>query len=73
MGELTTGKLTRRHEADQPIPWKMGDAPTDYIAEQLRNVVGIEVRITRLEATSPNSSAPMARGGDDRQHLGNYA
>jgi len=42
-------KLTRRHEADQPTPWKMGDAPADYMAEQLRNIVGLEVRITRLE------------------------
>ena len=30
-------------------PWKMSDAPPDYIAEQLRHIVGIEIRITRLE------------------------
>lgn len=27
----------------------MGDAPPDYLAEQLRNIVGIEVRLSRLE------------------------
>ncbi len=42
-------KLTRQHEADQPRPWKMGDAPADYLAEQLSHIVGIEVRITRLD------------------------
>lgn len=40
--------LTRTHEAAQPQPWKMGDAPADYLAEQLQRIVGIEVRITRL-------------------------
>lgn len=42
-------KLTRQHEADQPQPWKMGDAPADYLAEELSHIVGIEVRITCLE------------------------
>ena len=42
-------RLTRRHEATQPEPWKMGDAPADYLAEQLGHIVGIEVRLTRLE------------------------
>jgi transcriptional regulator len=42
-------RLTRRHEADQPRPWKMGDAPADYLSEQLGRIVGIEIRLTRLE------------------------
>lgn len=42
-------RLTRQQEADQPEPWKMGDAPPDYLAEQLRHIVGIEVRLSRLE------------------------
>lgn len=40
--------LTRTHEAAEPQPWKMGDAPADYLAEQLQRIVGIELRITRL-------------------------
>ena len=40
--------LTRTHEAAEPHPWKMGDAPADYLAEQLQRIVGIELRITRL-------------------------
>ncbi len=42
-------RLTRQHEASQARPWKMGDAPPDYLNAQLRKVVGIEIRITQLE------------------------
>ena len=42
-------RLTRTHEAGEPRPWKMGDAPPDYLDAMLRTIVGIEVRITRLE------------------------
>ena len=41
-------RLTRTHEAREPRPWKMGDAPADYLAERLREIVGIEIAITRL-------------------------
>lgn len=42
-------RLTRQHEATEPRPWKMGDAPQDYIDQLLQQIVGIEVEITRLE------------------------
>ena len=47
-------RLTREHEArsQQPRPWKMGDAPTDYIDGLLKVIVGIEVEITRLVGKS---------------------
>ena len=41
-------RLTHRHEASQPQPWKMTDAPKDYIADMVGKIVGIEVEITRL-------------------------
>ena len=41
-------RLTHRHEASQPQPWKMSDAPKDYIADMVGKIVGIEVEITRL-------------------------
>jgi transcriptional regulator len=41
-------RLTRRHEADQPVPWKMGDAPAAYIDEELKAIVGIEIAVTRM-------------------------
>jgi len=43
------GRLTRTHEAEQPLPWKMSDAPRDYLDTMLRNIVGLEIAITRLE------------------------
>ncbi len=36
-------RLTRNHEANQETPWKMGDAPTDFIEAQLEKVVAIEI------------------------------
>lgn len=41
-------RLTRRHEANEPTPWKMGDAPADYIDAMLRQIVGIEITIQSL-------------------------
>lgn len=41
-------RLTRKHEATQPAPWKMTDAPKDYLDAALKNIVGIEVEVTRL-------------------------
>lgn len=42
-------RLTRAHEAAEPRPWKMGDAPADYLDTMLAAIVGLEVAITRLE------------------------
>ncbi|HSI48788.1 MAG TPA: FMN-binding negative transcriptional regulator [Ideonella sp.] len=42
-------RLTRQHEAAEAQPWKMSDAPPDFLAEMLGHIVGIEVRLTRLE------------------------
>ena len=43
-------RLTREHEArsQQARPWKMGDAPADYIDSMLKMIVGIEIEVTRL-------------------------
>lgn len=41
-------KLTRRHEAQQEKPWKMGDAPQDYIQDQLQQIVGVQIEIKHL-------------------------
>lgn len=43
------GHLTHRYEASRLEPWKMGDAPQDYLEEMLGNIVGLEIAITRLE------------------------
>ena len=43
-------RLTDRHEYLRAEPWSVDDAPTDYIDGQLRGIVGIELRINRIEA-----------------------
>ncbi|RQV69639.1 FMN-binding negative transcriptional regulator [Burkholderia cenocepacia] len=41
-------RLTRTHEASQPEPWKMTDAPADYIDTMLKAIVGMEIEVTRI-------------------------
>lgn len=41
-------RLTRRHEATEAAPWKMGDSSAEFIDGMLRNIVGIEIAITSL-------------------------
>lgn len=45
-------RLTDRHEAELPAPWSVDDAPAAFVAGQLRGIVGIELRISRIEAAS---------------------
>src|SRR5271163_3857349 len=42
-------KLTSIHEAGSPVPWKVSDAPVDFIQSQLKGIVGLELSIQRLE------------------------
>lgn len=42
-------RLTRVHEAGEACPWQMSDAPKDFLAEELAQIVGIEIELTRLE------------------------
>ena len=48
--ESLVRRLTDRHEAARPDSWGVDDAPEPFIAGQLRAIVGIELRITRVEA-----------------------
>lgn len=41
-------RLTEHHEAAQAVPWRVGDAPREYIAQMLGAIVGIEVELERL-------------------------
>ena len=43
-------RLTRHHEDHRPAPWQVSDAPEHFIAGQLRAIVGVELRITRIQA-----------------------
>ena len=55
------GRLTRRHEATEPKPWKMGDSAPEYIDGMLKAIVGIEIAITRLEGKAKLSQNREAR------------
>lgn len=41
--------LTNRHEAGRSQPWKVADAPADYIDGMLKAIVGFALPIQRLE------------------------
>jgi transcriptional regulator len=41
-------ELTDRHEAGRDEPWKVSDAPAEYIDQLLREIVGIEIPIARI-------------------------
>lgn len=41
--------LTRRHEAGRPRPWHITDAPEDYIEQQMKAIVRVDLQIDRLE------------------------
>jgi transcriptional regulator len=57
-------RLTRRHEAAEPKPWKMGDAPPDFLEGMIKAVVGIEIRITHLEGMAKLSQNREQRDFD---------
>ena len=58
-------RLNRRHEADQPKPWKMGDSAPEYIDGMLRAIVGIEITLDRLEGKSK-----LSQNREPRDRLG---
>lgn len=43
-------RLTAKHEAYITHPWSVDDAPPEFIAGQLRAIVGVELAISRIEA-----------------------
>jgi transcriptional regulator len=61
-------RLTRKMEAGEAVPWKMGDAPADYITQMLGAIVGIEIEVTRLVGKwklGQNKDAADRRGAAD--------
>lgn len=58
-------ELTDRHEAPNALPWRVADAPPDFIATLLGQIVGIELTVTRLTGKwklSQNRSAEDVAG-----------
>jgi transcriptional regulator len=57
-------RLTRRNEAAESKPWKIGDAPADYMNDMLKAIVGIEISIHHLEGMSKLSQNRLQRDFD---------
>jgi transcriptional regulator len=56
--------LTASQEAAQPQPWAVSDAPADFVASQLKGIIGVEIEITRIEG---KWKASQNRSEADRQ------
>jgi transcriptional regulator len=56
-------RLTVRHEAGRASPWRVNDAPGDFIDGQLRAIVGVEMAIATVEAKEKLS---QNRNAEDR-------
>jgi transcriptional regulator len=42
-------RLTNIQETSRAKPWAVGDAPADFIASQLRGIIGVRIPVTRFE------------------------
>ena len=65
------GKLTKFHETKEASPWKMSDAPADYLEAMVQAVVGIEITLTHLEGKaklSQNKDRKDQQGVVDALH-----
>ena len=74
-------ELTATHEAARAEPWKVTDAPRDYIEQMLAAIVGMEIEITRTEGkwkmsqnrTLADREGVIAglrtQGGDNASHV----
>ncbi len=56
--------LSRKYEQQFPQPWRISDAPEEYIRSQLKGIVGFEMTITALEG---NWKMSQNRSEDDRR------
>lgn len=72
--------MTDAQEGTRAEPWSVADAPSDFLAGQLKGIVGVEIEITRIEGkwkVSQNRSDADRRGvaeglrvaGDGTAHL----
>jgi transcriptional regulator len=58
-------RLTNKYEGIRQKPWKVSDAPDDYVAAQLKNIVALVLHITKLTGVRKLSQnkTPADRAG----------
>jgi transcriptional regulator len=59
-------RMSRRHEAREPAPWRMRDLPPAYLETMLGGIIGIEIAVSRLEGKFKLS---QNRPADDRPRI----
>ena len=42
-------RLSDRHEAGSPAPWRMQDLPEPYLQGMLKGIIGLDIAVSRLE------------------------
>jgi transcriptional regulator len=60
--EQVVRMLTERHESGREHPWGVDDAPRPYIDGQLKAIVGVELKVSRIE---PKAKLGLHRGEAD--------
>jgi transcriptional regulator len=69
-------RLSQRHEAGNPVPWRVEDLPEAYLEGMLRGIIGLDIAVTRLEGkyklsqNRPSADrlrviVALERGGDE--------
>jgi transcriptional regulator len=72
-------RLTDRNESSRATPWRVTDAPDDYVRETMRHIVGIELEIENLigryklsqnrdAADREGARAGLAAAPSEREH-----
>jgi transcriptional regulator len=46
---LVLRRLSDRHEARSPEPWRMQDLPEPYMRGMVKGIIGLDIAVTRLE------------------------
>ena len=72
-------RLSERHEARNPVAWRMQQLPEDYVETMLKGIIGLDIALTRLEgkyklsqnrpaADRPGVIAALDAQGDPEAH-----
>jgi transcriptional regulator len=66
-------RLSERHEARNPVPWRMQDLPETYLQGMLNGIIGFDIAVTRLEGkfklsqNRPAADRPLVIAALERQ------